>query len=41
MDDDEEIERLLSGLELPDVSDTRADDALAPRLDDYTGDDWG
>jgi hypothetical protein len=36
VDDDEEIERLLRelGLELPDVADDAADDALPSRLDD-------
>lgn len=41
MDDEEEadIDRLLAalGLELPDVADDGADDALPPRLDDVEG----
>ena len=34
MDDDDEIERLLAGYDLPRVEDHGEDDAVAPRLDD-------
>ncbi len=37
MDDDEEIERLLAGLGLPDVEDHAADDAVPPRWDEELG----